>query len=217
MSQPSIHIDIVSDIVCPWCWLGWRYLKQAIDQSGKEIHVDWRPYMLDANVPKEGMDYKSYMKSKFGDAPDNKFKLMRQHLEAAGPDAGIDFRFDGIPRRANTFASHQLMRWAQGQGRANDMAEALFRAFFTEHRDINKQNILAEVAEEAGMEPNIIVDLLRQNADAEAVQAEIDEISRAGIRSVPTYIYQRKYLVQGAQSADTHAKVIEKILTEIET
>jgi len=188
--QTPIQIDIVSDIVCPWCWLGWRYLKDAIDQSPHPIEVNWRAYMLDANVPKTGVDYKSYMKQKFGDAPDNRFKQMRQHLEAAAPAAGIEFKFDGIPKRANTLASHQLMRWAQGQGRANNMAEALFRAFFTEHRDINDEAVLLSLAESSNMDPDIIQSLFAKDADEAAVMEEISAVSRAGIRSVPSYIYQ---------------------------
>ena len=210
----TVHVDIISDIVCPWCWLGWRYLKQAIDETDHEVQVTWRAYMLDANVPKDGVDYKSYMKAKFGDTPDNKFRLMRDHLEAKGPDVGIDFRFDGIPKRANTLASHQLMRWAQGQGKANEMSEALFQAFFTDHRDINQASVLLGIAKSVGMDTDIIADLYDRGADADTVMAEIGEVSRAGINSVPSYIYQGKYLVQGAQGKEAHAQVIEKLASE---
>ena len=210
-----VTIDIISDIVCPWCWLGWRYLKQAIDAADHEVKITWRAYMLDANVPKDGMDYKSYMKAKFGDSPSNKFKIMRQHLEAQGPDLGIDFRFDGIPKRANTLASHQLMHWAQGQDKANDMAEALFQAFFTDHRDINDQAVLLDIAKSVDMDTDIIADLYARSADEGTVMAEINQVSSAGITSVPSYIYQGKYLVQGAQGKDAHAQVIEKLAVEI--
>jgi len=213
--QKPIRIDIVSDIVCPWCWLGWRYLKAAIDKTETPVEVNWRAYMLDANVPKEGVDYKAYMTQKFGAAPDNRFAQMRQHLEAAAPDAGIAFKFDGIPKRANTLASHQLMRWAQGQGHANEMAEALFRAFFIDHSDINDQDVLLSLAESVDMDSDIVKSLYDQNADEAAVMEEIAQVSRAGIRSVPSYIYQGKYLVQGAQGADAHLQVIEKLSSEM--
>ena len=210
----TINIDIVSDIVCPWCWVGWRYLTQAIEKSPHTVNVAWRPYMLDSNVPKDGMDYKSYMKAKFGDGPNNKFKAMRAHLEAVGPELGIDFRFTGIPKRANTLPAHQLMHWAQGQGRANDMAESLFQAFFTDHSDINQHNVLIDIAAQAGLDPDIIQDLFTKNADQDVVMNEIEQVSRAGIRSVPSYIYQGKYLVQGAQPAESHIEIIEKLAAE---
>ena len=215
--QTPLHIDIISDIVCPWCWLGWRYLKAAIDKTNHPIEVNWRAYMLDGNVPKNGVDYKSYMAEKFGGAPDNRFTQMRQHLEAAAPDAGIAFKFDGIPKRANTLASHQLMRWAQGQGRADDMAEALFRAFFTDHKDINDEAVLLSLAEAVDMDAGLIKELYAKGADEAAVMAEIAEVSRAGIRSVPSYIYNHQYLVQGAQGIDAHLKVIEKLSSEMNT
>ena len=213
MSAP-IHIDIISDIVCPWCWVGWRYLKPAIEQSSQAVNVTWRAYMLDANVPKEGMDYKAYMKNKFGDTPNNKFKQMRAHLEGVGPDLGIDFRFDGIPKRANTLAAHQLMYWAQGQNKANEMAEALFQAFFTDHLDINDHNVLVDIAAKLDMDANIVKDLYKKQADETVITNEINEVGRAGIRSVPTYIYQGKYLVQGAQNTNAHMNIINKIATE---
>jgi len=210
-STTPIQIDIVSDIVCPWCWLGWRYLKDAVSQTSQPIDIRWRAYMLDANVPKDGVDYKDYMKKKFGAQPDNRFAQMRRHLEAAAPAAGIEFRFDGIPKRANTLTAHQLMRWAQGQGRANEMAEALFRAFFTDHQDINSLETLENLAARIDMDSNIIKDLFAKNADEDAVLSEIASVSRAGIRSVPSYIYQGQYLVQGAQPAKAHLNMIDTL------
>lgn len=210
----TINIDIISDIVCPWCWVGWRYLTRAIEQTPHTINVSWRAYMLDPNVPTAGVDYKDYMKAKFGDHPNNKFKAMRTHLEAIGPELGIDFRFNGIPKRANTLPAHQLMRWAQGQGRANEMAEGLFQAFFTAHRDINQETVLLDIAQHTGLDPEIIQDLYRKNADEDAVMQEIEQVSRAGIRSVPSYIYQGKYLIQGAQNTESHLKIIEKLAAE---
>jgi len=213
MSEP-IRIDIVSDIVCPWCWLGWRYLERAIKASSHDIAVTWRPYMLDPNVPKEGVDYAAYMKQKFGGGPSNKFKAMRDHLETAGPNVAIDFRFDGIPKRPNTLPAHQLMHWAQGQDKANEMAEALFKALFTDHRDINQKDVLLDIAASVDMDANIIGDLYARGADEASIMTEINEVSRAGIRSVPSYIYQGKYLVQGAQPAESHIEIIERLAAE---
>ena len=131
-----IQVDIVSDIVCPWCWLGVRYFQKAAKQSKLEVSLSWRPFMLDPNVPEGGVPYHDYMKAKFGGGPSDRFKAMREALEAAGPGLGIDFKFDDIPMRPNTLDAHRLLRWAQGQSLGDAAADALFQAFFTDHKDV---------------------------------------------------------------------------------
>jgi predicted DsbA family dithiol-disulfide isomerase len=108
-----VSVDIVSDIVCPWCWLGKQYFDAAVKSSGRKIEVTWRPYMLDPTVPTEGAPYRAYMKKKFGDAPDNRFTAMREHLEAAAPDTGITFRFSELTVRRKAKSSP----WAAPQKR----------------------------------------------------------------------------------------------------
>ena len=128
----SVTVDIVSDLVCPWCWLGKRHWDEARKLTA-DIKVDttWRPYQLDPTLAREGRPYKDYMREKFSGAEaSGRWKAMRDHLEQAGPGVGIDFRFDDITMRPNTLNAHRLMRWAGGQDKTNAMAEALFSAFF---------------------------------------------------------------------------------------
>jgi len=204
-----IQVDIVSDIVCPWCWLGSRYFFQAAKKSKHKLDVTWRPYMLDPTVPEGGMPYRDYMKSKFGDGPSNKFKAMREHLEQAAPDAGITFRFGDIPMRPNTLNAHRLIRWATGQGLGNKAAEALFKSFFDDLEDVGNLEILARLAGEIGLDPDLVTDLLSKDDDKNTVREEIMFFRNLGVSGVPCFIYQGQFAVQGAQLPETHTKAIE--------
>ncbi len=209
-SQSLVNVDIVSDIVCPWCWLGARYFLQAAQQSKHTAVLTWRPYMLDPLVPREGMEYKAYMRAKFGDGPSDKFKAMREHLEEAAPDAGIKFNFDTISRRPNTLDAHRLMRWAGGQDLGTEMAQKLFEAFFKDNLDVGDPDILAQAAESIGMDKDLVTELLASDRDEKPVQEEIAFFQRLGVSGVPTFIYQGQFALQGAQPIETHLEAIEK-------
>ena len=205
----EITVDIVSDIVCPWCWLGSRYFFEAAKKSKHNVSVTWRPYMLDPTVPEGGMAYRDYMKNKFGDGPSNKFKAMREHLEQAAPDAGITFRFGDIPMRPNTLNAHRLMRWATGQGFGNAAAEALFKSFFDDLEDVGNAEILTRIAGDIGLDAALVSDLLGKDEDKNKVQEEILFFRNLGVSGVPCFIYQGQFAVQGAQPPEAHAKAIE--------
>ncbi|NNE57116.1 MAG: DsbA family oxidoreductase [Hellea sp.] len=209
-SPAVIQVDIVSDIVCPWCWLGARYFFKAAKQTKHHITVTWRPYMLDPTVREPGVPYRDYMKNKFGDGPSDKFKAMREHLEKAAPTVGINFRFDDIPMRPNTLNAHRLMKWANGQKLGNEMAEALFRAFFDHHRDVGDPAVLAKIADEIGMDGELVSELLAKDEDRNAVMEEMMFFRNLGINGVPCFIYQGQFAVQGAQEPAQHLAAIEK-------
>lgn len=208
-----VQVDIISDIVCPWCWLGYRLFAKAQKQVKTPITLTWRPYMLDPDVPPEGVDYKAYMKSKFGSSSDpnvpNKFKAMRDVLEKKGPELGINFQFDKVSRRPNTLNAHRLIRWAQNNEEAGtETAEALFKAFFTDGEDIGDLTILTRIAEEAGLDPELTSDLLATDKDANPVREEIMFFRNLGISGVPTFIYNGQFAVQGAQDPARHIEAI---------
>lgn len=213
-SKPSntpIQVDIVSDIVCPWCWLGIKYFEKAAKQSGRQIALTWRPYMLDPTVPEDGVPYKDYMKQKFGaDGPSNRFKSMRQALEEAAPEVGIDFKFGQIPMRPNTLNAHRLLKWAQGQDLGSTAAEALFKAFFTELKDVGSVETLKEIASEIGMDAELVEELLMKDDDKNAVREEIMFFRNLGVNGVPCFIYNGQFAVQGAQPADAHLKALNE-------
>ena len=208
--KQTIQVDIVSDIVCPWCWLGVRYFQKAAKQSKYDVNLTWRPYMLDPAVPEEGIPYSAYMKQKFGNGPSNRFKAMRESLEAQGPTLGIDFKFDDIPMRPNTLNAHRLLKWAQGQDLGDAASDALFRTFFTDLKDVGDHAILKEIAEEIGMDAKLVEELLAKDDDKNAVREEIMYFRNLGVNGVPCFIYNGQFAVQGAQPAETHLKAMEQ-------
>lgn len=203
-----VEVDIVSDFVCPWCWLGYKQFLQVADKTKPRPNLAFRPYMLDSAVPKEGADYKSYMKAKFGGKPDSRWTEMRTHLEAAGPENGIAFDFKAITRRPNTLNAHRLMRWAQGQDVGPACAERLFRAYMENGEDIGDTDVLCRIAEDIGLDADLVRDLLGSDKDKLDVQNEILFFRGLGVSGVPTFIYGGQMAVQGAQSPETHRKVL---------
>lgn len=207
----AVSVDLVSDPVCPWCWLGLRYWAQARALVPDiETETILRPFQLDAALPKAGTPYADYMKKKFGGGPDDRFKAMRAHLEAAGPDAGIVFNFDEIPMRPNTLDAHRLVRWAQGQGVGEPVLDAVHKAFFEERRDIGDAAVLADIAEAAGMEREIVVDLLASDRDAGEVLTEERFYRSLGVQGVPCFIFNGRFAVSGAEAPSVLADAIRK-------
>lgn len=208
--KATIQVDIVSDIVCPWCWLGVRYFQKAAKQSKHDVNLTWRPYMLDPDVPEGGTPYRDYMKAKFGEGPSDRFKAMREALEAQGPTVGIDFKFGDIPMRPNTLNAHRLLKWAQGQGLGDDASDALFRTFFTDLKDVGDHGVLKEIAAEIGMDADLVAELLSKDEDKNAVREEILFFRNLGVNGVPCFIYNGQFAVQGAQPVATHLKAMEQ-------
>lgn len=219
--SPSIEVDIVSDFVCPWCWLGYKLFLKAAQQSQKEtgilVKLSWRPYMLDPSLPKDGADYKDYMKKKFGEQPDNKFAAMREHLEKMGPDLGIAYDFDAIKRRPNTLDAHRLMRWAQGQGLGAACADQLFIAFMEKGSDIGDLDVLTAIADDIGLDADMTRGLLETDKDTQETEDEIKFFRDLGISGVPTFIYNGQFAVQGAQGPDAHLNAMKQAIVSMRT
>ena len=215
----TINLDMISDIVCPWCWLGLRRVEAAIEKFGSDkVQLHMRPFQLDADVPAEGIDYKTYMRNKFGEASkDHRWTKMREHLEAAGEAEHVPFRFDSIPKRANTFNAHRIIRWAQGQkddrGRSlgPKAAEAFFHAYFKRHKDINDLQTLLGLSEQIGLIPDVVEKLLGEDADIKSVKEEEAFFRSLGVSGVPTYIANGKYAVQGAQEISSLVAFFEQV------
>ncbi len=207
----SVTVDIVADLVCPWCWLGKRNWDSAVQSvDGIKVETVWRPYQLDPTLPREGQPYREYMKAKFSGEHSERWKQMRDYLEAAAPAAGIEFRFDEIPTRPNTLEAHRLMRWATGQGKADAMAEALFEAFFKQGRHIGDRAVLTELAGSAGLDTDVVADLLATDRDEKSVWEEEMFYRKLGVTGVPTYIFNGRFAVSGAQEAAVLADAIRE-------
>lgn len=210
-----VSVDIVADLVCPWCWLGKRNW-DAARLLTPEVAVEtvWRPYQLDPALPREGKPYGAYMKAKFAGKNTERWNQMRAYLEDAAPAAGIVFNFDAIPVRPNTLDAHRILRWAGGQGLADKAAEALFRAFFADSRDIGDRETLVEIAASAGLDPVITADLLASGRDEAAVREEEAFYRKLGVTGVPTYIFNGRFAVSGAQEPKVLADAIRQAALE---
>jgi predicted DsbA family dithiol-disulfide isomerase len=208
-----MQIDIVSDTVCPWCFVGKRKLEKALALRPEiPFDISWRAYRLDPDVPRGGVDRRAYMKAKFGDSP--RTSAMSDAIKAAGEAEHIAFAFDRIEKRPDTIDSHRLIRWAASAGKQTDIVERLFKAYFEEGRDIGDPAVLTAVAREAGMDGDLVADLLAKDADRALVEQEDALAHRMGISGVPTFIFANKYLISGAHDADKLVKVIDKTLSE---
>jgi len=210
-----MQIDIVSDTICPWCFIGKRRLERALElRTDLQFDVHWRPYQLDPNVPKLGTERKAYMRAKFGEGPDATQR--GEAIRALGEKENIAFDFGRIARTPNTMDSHRLIRWAGTVGTQNAIVEALFSAYFEEGRDIGDPAVLEWIAAQAGMDGDLVRELLEQDVDRNLVEREDDLAHRMGINGVPTFIFANKYLVSGAQDSVALLRIIEKVAEESE-
>ncbi|MEL6567189.1 MAG: DsbA family oxidoreductase [Pseudomonadota bacterium] len=218
----SITIEMVSDLACPWCWLGLRRLLAAREMEPSiEVQILFRAYELDPTIPPEGVDYKAYMKARMGgtgDAEDDgrssRFKAMREALEQYGRDEDIPFDFAGMAWRPNTLNAHRLVHWAQGQAKGAEAKEALFKAYFSDHKDIGDTGVLTDISEEIGLDRDIVAKLLASDADVNTVRQEEALFQQMGVRGVPTYIGNRSIAVQGAESAEKLARFMKTLAAQ---
>lgn len=203
----ALTIDIVSDVVCPWCYIGKRNLEAALAEAPtQDVEIRWRPYQLDATIPREGIARRAYLERKFG----QRVHAIYTRVAEAGRQAGIDFAFDRIERSPNTLDAHRLIRWSQSAGKQNEMVERLFRAFFLEGRDVGDRAFLVEAAAEIGMDAQAVQRLLEGDADKESVREEIATAQRLGVTGVPFFIFAGQFGMPGAQPAEVLANAIAK-------
>ncbi|ALA18856.1 MULTISPECIES: DsbA family oxidoreductase [unclassified Chelatococcus] len=213
MAEPSasLVIDVVSDVVCPWCFIGKRRLAAALAQRADvAVTVNWRPFQLDPTIPSGGIDRKEYLRRKFGD--DERIAALHDNVRAAAADTGIAFRFEAIERSPNTLDAHRLIRWAQPLGRQDAVVERLFSDYFLAGRDIGDHVVLTEAAASGGLDPAEVAARLATEEDKDAVREEIATAARLGISGVPFFIFDGRYGVSGAQAPETLVEVIDKTL-----
>jgi predicted DsbA family dithiol-disulfide isomerase len=206
-SAEPLIIDVVSDVVCPWCYLGKRRLEAAIRDSDEgPISVRWRPYQLDPSIPLGGMDRRAYMRGKFKD--DSRLQAIHDHLTELGAEVGAAYAFEKIERAPNTLDAHRLIRWADVGDQQNAVVERLFQLYFEQGRDIGDQALLVATARECGMDAELVAKRLAKGDDVEAVEAEIAQAQAMGVTGVPFFIFASRLGVPGAQAVDVLAKAI---------
>ena len=203
-----MQIDIYSDIVCPWCYVGKRRLERALTSVGGAVHVTWRPFQLNPTMPLEGMDRTTYLKGKFGSL--EVFGRMKEQLLAAGTEEGIPFAFEKIQRTPNTFAAHRLVWYAAEHGQQDEVVEALFRSYFVEGKNIGDVKTLAHAAAEAGLDRTEIEQFLASEKGVVEVKAEEAMGRRLGIRGVPYFVFNGRISLSGAQPPDIIVSAIQQ-------
>src|SRR5579864_5559347 len=204
-----MQIDVVSDTVCPWCFIGKKRLERAMAlRPGLEFKVHWRPYRLDPTSPKEGVDRRAYLKAKFGDSP--RTQSMGDSIRAEGAGEGIQFAFEKIERSPNTLDSHRLIRWAASAGVQDEVVERLFNAYFVEGRNIGDREVLTDLARRGGMDTEIVSGLFAGNADADLIEREDRLAHEMGISGVPTFIFENRFMLSGAREPEVLVRVIDK-------
>jgi predicted DsbA family dithiol-disulfide isomerase len=208
-----LTVDVVSDVVCPWCFLGKRRLDAAI-AAVPEIDVDvrWRPFQLDPTIPRGGRDREGYLREKFGDP--GRIAAAHEQLRALGREVGIAFDFEAIAISPNTLDAHRLIRWAAVEGVQDALVERLFTLYFVEAANLADPAVLAAAAADAGMDRAVAARLLAGDADRDEVVREIETAQRMGVTGVPCFILAGKYAVMGAQPADTLAGALRQAAAE---
>ncbi|HUD53573.1 DsbA family oxidoreductase [Parvibaculum sp.] len=209
-----MQLDVVSDTVCPWCYIGKKRLDEALAIRGSDgITLRWRPYQLDASIPEGGVDRKAYMQKKFGSDPD-RARAVGNSIKEYGEALGIVFNFDKIEKAPNTLDSHRLIRWAGTAGCQNEMVDILFRRYFTDAEDIGNHDVLVDAAAEAGMDTDIVADLLIRGADRDLIRREDAAAREMGIQGVPSFVINAKWVIVGAQETPALIRMFDKLLAK---
>jgi predicted DsbA family dithiol-disulfide isomerase len=204
------RLDIISDPVCPWCYLGTGNLFHAL--AARQAHrfaIRWRPFQLNPDMPAEGMDRAAYVATKFGDA--RALDDAHARIAAMGAEVGLAFAFDRIRRSPNTLDAHRVIHWAAAEGVQTRVAMGLFARYFERGEDIGDHAALADAAGEAGMDRAVAAKLLAGDADREGVRAEVAEVQAMGVTGVPTFLIGGRYVVTGAQPVAFWTRVADEL------
>jgi predicted DsbA family dithiol-disulfide isomerase len=205
-----VTLDILSDPVCPWCYIGKANLDRALERSGDHpLAVEWHPFQLNPDMPAEGADRKTYLEQRLG-GPARAVAAYRNVLEHA-TQAGITLNLDRIERIPNTLDAHRLIHWAGLEGAQTRVVSSLFTAYWTEGRDIGDPEVLCDIADGAGLDAAMIARLLASEADRDDIRARDANARSQGVTGVPTFIVGRRHAVSGAQPPDLWDRVIAEI------
>ena len=207
----AMQIDIISDVVCPWCFIGKRRLEKAlVMRPDIETAITWRPFQLNPDMPAEGMARADYIATKFGDSGHS--RRIHQTIAEAGATVGIDFAFDKVKRSPNTRNAHRLIRYATKQGVGGDVVTRLFEGYFLQGRDIGDLATLAKIAAEAGLDERETRAFLAGDSERDEIVAEDRNARRLGVNAVPCFIFAGQYAISGAQEPEFFLPVFDLVL-----
>ena len=205
--MPPLTVDVVSDVMCPWCFIGKRRLEAALRSVPQlDVHVRWHPFQLDATLPKTGKDRQQYLSDKFGGL--ERAAAIYSNIKAAGLEEGIDFAFDDIKLSPNTLDCHRLILWSRADKLQDEVVERLFKAYFLDGEDLTKAETLVRISDEAGMESDLVEHLLGTETDLDKVEAGIQKAQESGVTGVPCFIIDGRFVLAGAEKPETIAAAL---------
>ena len=211
ISEPraAVHVDVISDVVCPWCYIGKRRLESAIALTPDvDVDVNWRPYFLNDWIPRDGIDRQTYLETKFGSV--ERYAVIAERIAAAAAMEGLVYNPDKIARQPNTLDCHRLILWSRSATDPGRMKQRLMELYFAEGADLSDPRVLIKAAVDCGMDGDLVRRLLASDADVERIETEVTSAKEAGIDGVPCFIFGSSVIVTGAQSPEYLASAIER-------
>jgi predicted DsbA family dithiol-disulfide isomerase len=207
--KASLHVDVVSDVVCPWCFIGKRRLENALELVPDiAVEINWRPYFLNPWIPREGIDRQTYLETKFGSA--ERYAVIAERVVAAAALEGLDYASDKISRQPNTLDCHRLILWSRSATDPANMKQRLMELYFAEGADLTDPKTLIQAAIDCGMDGDLVRRLLASDADVDRIEGEANAAKEAGIDGVPCFVFGGSVIVTGAQSPEYLANAIER-------
>ena len=212
---PVLDIDIVSDVMCPWCIIGYQQLEQALATTGMGARIRWHPFELNPDMPLTGQNTSEHIQEKYGSTPEQSAQS-RAQMQNLGQELGFTFNFGPESRMWNTFVTHQLLDFALSQGKQHPLKMALFDAHFTDQRNLSQKDVLVDVATSVGLSAVDAARVIDSGELADSVREKQKFWTEREISGVPSMIFAGKYLVTGAQGADNYAEILRRTVAETE-
>jgi predicted DsbA family dithiol-disulfide isomerase len=214
MALKPLKIDIVSDVVCPWCYIGKRRIEEALALvPDVPVEVHFRPYFLNPWVPREGISREEYLTTKFGSV--EAYKGIAGRVVAAAKEEGLVYRPDLVQRQPNTTDCHRLIHWAEAKGKAPEMKQRLMELYFRDGGDLTDTEVLVQTAADVGLDADDVRRRLATDEDVALVSGQAQEAADKGVSGVPTYVFAQKYAVSGAQAPELLARAIRQVSAEV--
>ena len=212
--QKPLQIDIVSDVVCPWCYIGKRRIENALALvPDVAVELNFRPFFLNPWIPREGISREDYLTAKFGSV--EAYNGIASRVVATATEEGLTYRPDLVRRQPNTIDCHRLIHWAKAIGRAAEMKQRLMELYFRDGGDLTDVNVLAQAAADVGLDAADVRRRLATEEDVALISAQAQDASDRGIAGVPTYVFEQKYAVSGAQDPSLLARAIRQVSAEV--
>ena len=211
-----IKLDILSDPICPWCYIGKANLDRALEaRPDHPFAIEWHPFQLNPEMPAEGMDRREYLETKFG-GKEGAVRAYAPVVEAS-QKAGLNINFEGIKTTPNTLDAHRLIHWAGLEGRQTAAVSSLFKAYFVEGRDIGDHEVLLSIADAIGLDREMVERLLSSDADAEDIRSRDAHARQRGVTGVPTFVIANQHVAPGAQPPELWSQVIDDLAQHVES